>query len=151
MEESEAFTPDQLELAWAAGLFDGEGYISFRYQSNGSGRLFRRIEIQITQIDTFVLERFARAVGHGKVHGPLADQRGRRNPCYKLNIAGYPSVWETWVRILPYLSPIKIEQGHRAFTLYRDSPVSISVQDRHLYATVQSNAAVIAARKECAS
>lgn len=148
MEDSVDFTTDPIELAWAAGLFDGEGHISFRYAVSNGTTLYRRMEIQITQIDTYVLERFARAVGYGKVYGPLGDARGRRHPVYKLCIAGYPQTHETWVRLLPYLSPVKVEQGRRAFTSYRDSPVSIPLSERHLYDDNSPDAADLAARKD---
>lgn len=54
------------ELAWAAGLFEGEGAI---VQSKApGGRLGLRVAIQSTDRD--VLDRFAAIVGCGRVDGP---------------------------------------------------------------------------------
>jgi hypothetical protein len=66
---------DVTELAWASGLFEGEGCItSFlpvrsRYQS--------RIALSLSMTDEDTVRRFARALNMGNVHGPY--QRARAN------------------------------------------------------------------------
>ena len=54
----EPFNP---AIAWAAGLFEGEGTIT-----RCDGRLHLRM--QLTDLE--VLERFAEIVGTGKIYGP---------------------------------------------------------------------------------
>jgi|SRR5918911_1444230 hypothetical protein len=114
---------NETEWAWAAGFFDGEGYVAARmggHRRTASGELFRyrRIEIQITQMHPDVLERFRLAVGRGSIGGPYADKRGNRGPMYKYATAGYVAVSEIFDRIGKYLSPVKAEQVRRAFALY---------------------------------
>lgn len=58
-----------IELAWAAGLFDGEGSSYYNESS-------RSLQIRISQnYDPEVLERFRAAVGVGKVYGPYGGER----------------------------------------------------------------------------
>src|SRR5258708_31034703 len=59
---------DLLELAWAAGFFDGEGHVS---ASRQAGKRSCNMCIQIAQTDPEVLHRFRAAVGGlGNVRGP---------------------------------------------------------------------------------
>lgn len=58
-------------MAWAAGMFEGEGSI-FWHTSKGRGR------VQMSSTDYDVLERFARVVGCGRVYGPYQPSGGRR-------------------------------------------------------------------------
>jgi len=57
------------ELAWAAGLFDGEGTIGVR--KNGTTEAYRRIGASVGMTERFVVERFAKAVGIGKFYDHL--------------------------------------------------------------------------------
>ena len=67
--------PQPLELAWAAGFFDGEAWIGTRKDSRGSRAATTNIKIH--QVDRAPLDRFRVAVGVGTVYGPYAH--GRRN------------------------------------------------------------------------
>jgi hypothetical protein len=58
-------TASDCEVAWAAGLFEGEGSIT---QSNG--RLFTRLKMT----DKPIVERFAEIVCFGEVYGPYNHQ-----------------------------------------------------------------------------
>lgn len=56
---------DTRELAWAAGLFEGEGYISSTI--HGKGIVFPKVGLNMTDCDT--VERFQRALGGiGNIH-----------------------------------------------------------------------------------
>ena len=114
-------TIDREELAWAAGFFDGEGYIAAR---NGKGvkayRLLMRMNI--TQKDRRVLDRFAAAVGLGRVYGPY---RGDRH-MLQFSCEGFERVQAIVGMIWAWLSPVKREQArralHAAVASYRTSP-----------------------------
>ncbi len=54
------------ELAWAAGLYEGEGCLSLH--ANAQGRLYPRLTLQMDDDD--VVRRFADVVGVGTVNGP---------------------------------------------------------------------------------
>ena len=64
------------EVAWAAGLFEGEGCIT---ESNG------RLVTRITNTDGLTLERFRDVVDAGTVYGPYERRERdgfRRKPVY---------------------------------------------------------------------
>lgn len=63
----------KIELAWAAGLFEGEG--SIHAQTSG-GRKYLLLNLSSTDKD--VVERFARAMQCGKVYGPYTEKNPLR-------------------------------------------------------------------------
>jgi hypothetical protein len=63
---------NSIELAWAAGFFDGEGCVT-GYQQTGRRR--GRLQLIVGQSGTTEhLERFARAVEGGRINGPYLNQ-----------------------------------------------------------------------------
>ena len=88
---------EAIEIAWAAGLFEGEGTI---YADRKKGRLRIRFTISITDLD--VLERFHRAVGVGSISGPYWHKRSTK-PYWSWKARKTPDV-EKMVRIFaPFL------------------------------------------------
>ena len=61
---------NESELAWAAGLFDGEGNAGFYAHSHYGNRTTYRLVAQMAQKDREVLDRFQAAMGVGNVTGP---------------------------------------------------------------------------------
>jgi hypothetical protein len=61
------------EIAWAAGLFDGEGTATI---CRGRPRLGLRMTDEAT------VRRFAEAVGHGKVYGPYENDAQTKRDGY---------------------------------------------------------------------
>lgn len=66
---------DKAEIAWVAGLLEGEGSFSSA-QHHGRGHQIGRVDMQSIDHDT--LETLARITGIGSVHGPLAPQPNRQ-------------------------------------------------------------------------
>ena len=112
-----------IDLAWAAGFFDGEGNIRFNRYSNGNARKHQRaygtLVIQLAQIDRRVLDRFQFAVGVGKVYGPYAPRQGNRRPVFIYSAAGHKAKL-VYDLIAPYLSPVKIKQGEITFAEWNE-------------------------------
>lgn len=101
------YSEEDIELAWAAGFFDGEGS---SYFVNG-----KYPNISISQTDPRVLERFQRAVGGvGGVYGPY---KNTHKPVYQYN-ASHRKAVEAMNKILPFLGEIKTEQWEKAVTGY---------------------------------
>ena len=67
-------TDVEREIAWAAGLFEGEGSI---HCNNSNGRKY--LLLNLSSNDHDVVERFAAAIGCGKVYGPYLDKNAK-NP-----------------------------------------------------------------------
>ena len=64
---------DAMELAWAAGLFEGEGSI---HSSRAGGRHYMYLNLSSTDED--VVRRFCAAVGCGGVYGPYTEKNPLR-------------------------------------------------------------------------
>jgi hypothetical protein len=91
---------DKYELAWAAGFFDGEGYV---------GKLGTGAIVKVEQIDRRVLDRFQSAVQLGKVikqkHTTSAG-----NPIFTFREGSFAGVQQCFVLLDKWLSPIKRTQ-----------------------------------------
>lgn len=107
---------DREERAWAAGFFDGEGWVG------RNGRATHSIRITLSQIDRVTLDRFCSAVGVGKVCGPFADRvnmrknRGAR-PYWVFRASSRADVIGVWECLHEWLSPVKRDQFDRAFAI----------------------------------
>lgn len=112
---------NKIELAWAAGFFDGEGctYVTRQYDRPRSLRFC----MSVTQVDREVLDRFQRALQLGSVRGP-----------FKTDYASQRSIKPRWVwratgntartaidRLWPYLSTVKRDQALIAFERWEQS------------------------------
>lgn len=97
----------ETELAWAAGIFEGEGTIS----SNSPNGKAIHIKLAITQNGgaeaRALLQRFASAVGMGNVRGPY-DYRGQnslgKKPRNTLAYQSRASVEHVMSLLRPYLT-----------------------------------------------
>lgn len=110
-----------IELAWAAGFFDGEG--NFRWNQGAPRpnrtRTYGTLRAQLAQIDRRVLDRFCGAVGVGKVRGPYL-KKGRGNPDYFVYSASGREAVHVFNVLEPYLSPIKQAQWHEAYVKFEE-------------------------------
>lgn len=110
------------ELAWAAGFFDGEGsiYTSVMGRSNNSSK---NIHLDIAQIHPFVLERFIRAVGIGKLYGPYAPKTKNSRQYWRYTASGYASCQAVVGLLWNWLSPVKQEQASTALASWLENRV----------------------------
>lgn len=79
-------SPAPEDLAWAAGLFDGEGCVGIARQiyGNTGRRATFRLRITVAQVDHEVLEEFEWAVGlRGKIASPKV-KAGQNRVCHML-------------------------------------------------------------------
>ena len=73
--------PSDAAIAWAAGLFEGEGTITQIKRS----RAFFDLQVAMTHTDEDVIRRFDAIVGRGRIYGPyLPPSHGdRRKPFWR--------------------------------------------------------------------
>lgn len=91
---------DDIELAWAAGFFEGEGCVS-----TGRGRQYMYLVLNITQNNLYPLLRFQNAVyGHGKVYGPYTRKVSPFTDYHKWQDRG-KDCWVVMELLRPYLCP----------------------------------------------
>lgn len=99
----------EMELAWAAGLFDGEGSIGF-YD--------RTIMLTVVNCHTELLERFAKAVG-SPPHGSIRLRPSKRiehRDSYAYVLRRHEEVEEVVNRLWSYLCAPKQDQILDAFS-----------------------------------
>ncbi|WP_315742427.1 MULTISPECIES: hypothetical protein [unclassified Bradyrhizobium] len=106
---------DQFELAeraWAAGLFDGEGYASAR-----STQASFHCEIQQLRDNRFVLERFRRVVGVGEIRD--LQQRANKNhrPASAWSVTSQSDLLQVWRIIGDFLCKAKRDQFASALSV----------------------------------
>jgi len=113
------FKPNPIELAWAAGFFDGEGS-TVKTES-------RSLKMSITQAGDYALyslSRFSQALGgRGHVNGPYQMKPGPngkpRKPMYYLQITGFETVQASLGMLWAYLGPQKRMQALAALSRCR--------------------------------
>lgn len=85
------------EIAWAAGLFEGEGSITMRRDLRG----YWQRTLSLSMCDRDVLERFARIVGaEANIY---ADGRPMRRPLYAWRCGRWSVIEPMLTAFLPYL------------------------------------------------
>src|SRR5437773_1281790 len=98
----------ETERAWAAGFFDGEGYVGV-HRDKRPGRT-PVLNIGIEQVDARPLQRFASAVGwQGNILKRPAQRAPNRQVIHRI-IMGHTDTWKTIAVLWPWLSEPKREQ-----------------------------------------
>jgi len=92
------FDPTEVDRAWAAGLFEGEG--SFCWQRT-DGRDYPRAHLGTTDPD--VLRRFAKIVGVGRIYGPRYHRPSHWKPIEDWVACGIDNISLLAEVIGPYL------------------------------------------------
>jgi hypothetical protein len=108
---------EEIELAWAAGFFDGEGNTRIHHDSRWKSS---RIFVSLSQVEREPLDRFCTAVGVGKVYGPYggpSEKSPNKQPHYMYAVWGIGA--EVVVgQLIPYLCTAKTEQALKVFHAY---------------------------------
>jgi hypothetical protein len=99
-----------MELAWAAGFFDGEGTFAF-YKSG-------RFVASVMQTDPEVLVRFRDAIGIGSLFGPYKTTGLGKKPIYQYRSNGAAVAQQIVALLWPYLCSIKQEQARKSIRLW---------------------------------
>lgn len=103
---------EEIEWAWAAGFFDGEGSTMARAKKKGARPFIR---LAVSQTDERILVRFMSAVGEGKVRGPYIHPTRKCSPLYYW-ICGHSAAERVLDGMWPYLGIAKREQAERVRT-----------------------------------
>lgn len=108
----------EAELAWAAGLFDGEGTIWSGIQIRNKPRLGaknRRIALSLAMTDRYSVEQFARLLDLG-FYGPIKSQG--KKPLWQARTTGRIRALAAVEKMWPWLGPVKRQQILRAVAKY---------------------------------
>lgn len=97
----------ELELAWCAGFFDGEGHTGYAEYKGKKNARHARILLSIGQADKELLDRFQAAVGGVGSIGGRYKNKGRG--FYRWSTSG-STAQDVMALIWPYLGPFKRAQ-----------------------------------------
>lgn len=104
-----------IEHAWAAGFWDGEGCVSVTYVNHNRPR----IVVQIAQTHREVLDRFQSALGYGNVLGPYPPRAKNHNEYWVWRVEGVSHLNSIREALGPYLSSVKLKQMDYALEVRR--------------------------------
>lgn len=109
-----------IETAWAAGFFEGEGCIVAHQQSRGNGE-WRVVQLQVVTTDLDVLERFQAWAGAGNI---ISEKR--REPTHKdrwrWNLGRKDEVARILLEMLPHLGTRRSAKVQEAFDFHLGRP-----------------------------
>jgi hypothetical protein len=101
---------NQEKYAWAAGFFEGEGYIGAAKCRGG-----QYVRIVIGQVDREVLDRFHRIFGVGRVLGPyVKTNHPEWRRIFRYEVYKYSEVKDVAKKMWPFLGKVKREQVSRS-------------------------------------
>ena len=110
MSELDRRIAEKIELAWAAGFFDGEGNAGWHHAYYFNGVQYERGALKVGQVNKEPLERFQKAVRGGNINGPY-EHKGRNNqPYYEWRVQQYSEVKRIGELLLPFVCSIKRDQ-----------------------------------------
>ena len=103
------------EVAWAAGLFDGEGCACLcrqirrvrRGEMLNPPRVYYSPSASVVNTDYALLERFQHAVGDGKIRRMPLPAKPQHNQRWMWEVTGTRNVATVYAVLAPYLSPAK--------------------------------------------
>ncbi len=114
------FEQQQEQLAWAAGLFDGDGTIGAYTRGARSRHLHLTASVVQASSNGIPppLARFNQVVGLGNVNGPYPPRGWSKLPQYRWQLGGQRV--ETAISLLrPWLSPVRLKQAEDALEAAR--------------------------------
>ena len=111
----------EIELAWAAGLFDGEGSINGGIRTCKTSKLgfSTHQKMSIGQNDREVLDRFLAAVENGFIYGPYV-YKTNGNEYYQWQCSDRQNVIKIYELLWPNLGSRKKEQAKRILSELND-------------------------------
>lgn len=107
----------EVERAWAAGFYDGEGCTSVCKRRRKDGTIYYSLKITIRQVDRQVLDKFAHIMGFNNVSGPYVPpkNKGKQQPYHTYTASGRSARWVIDI-LWPYLGDAKRNQYLKCIT-----------------------------------
>ena len=91
-----------VELAYLAGIIDGEGCISVTISHRHSGYGKFRIQVSISNTNLKLIEKCKQIVGFGSIGKRTGSHIGKRT-VYKLELSKYKKLYELLPKLIPFL------------------------------------------------
>ncbi len=106
-------------LAWAAGLYDGEGSLSWCKSGTGKPRQYYRLNMQLVQTNVSVLERLQETLNAGVIYGPYRQGRVNHKDYWQWHVDAFENIQYVICRLWPWLSQPKRDQARKSLLAYR--------------------------------
>ena len=104
-----------VDRAWAAGFFDGEGHAAMVRGTNG----YPSFRVAVSQATDYAsLRRFARIMGVGRLYGPYRHKKDDWSPTMQFYAHNEEAMHVVAV-MFPYLGKVKLTQALRAADQWR--------------------------------
>jgi hypothetical protein len=107
--------PSETERAWAAGFFDGEGWIGARLSTYG-----RHVHIGLENCDLEALRRFRAVVGVGNIW-PRRGRSASHSPSWVWRAGAIRDVEGVVALLWPWLTGRRREQADSALKFWREA------------------------------
>lgn len=121
-------------LAWAAGFFDGEGYVGCVFRDKIKYKSTPRLILSIAQVDRIVLDKFAKIIGFGTITGPYkrkSIQSKNQKDYYKYNLESFEYIQHIYCVLYNWLSPVKQNQFKNSFLKYHRNFKNFYLQEKY--------------------
>jgi hypothetical protein len=103
------------EVAWAAGLFEGEGCIHLMKRSSKNGKA----ALTLSMADQDVVHRFSRILGVGNLRGPYTQAPGSHwKPMWTWEAGKRREVQSVLNRVLPFLGERRLAKAREVLIWY---------------------------------
>jgi hypothetical protein len=116
------------DIAWAAGLFEGEGCIYFR--SNASRIRNQGVTVAMTDLD--VLKKFNSVVGVGKIYNSYAA-RTNRKALYQWRTDKFENVQYVIALFWKHLCSRRRSSAIKALTMMKELRAGMSTRQKSMY------------------
>jgi hypothetical protein len=110
-----------LDIAWAAGLFEGEGCVTVSVYPNKVKGWHTRQKVELVTTDEDVIRKFAEIVGVGSVHGPRYRE-GRQKPIWNWRSCRWDDIYYILDLFIDYLGQRRLDQFLKVITIRTDRP-----------------------------
>lgn len=113
-------------LAWCAGIFEGEGYIGIKSRTRKNGALSKSPEMVVGMTDKDVVDRLGYLMGLGRITGPFPSVY-RTKPIWKWQVSRLEDAQAVIAAFYPWLGHRRRARAIDVLTEARNHP-----QNRHL-------------------
>lgn len=103
-------------VAWAAGLFEGEGSITIRTPRKANREKKPQVQLQLASTDADTIPAFQATLGVGKVYGPYGPYQKNRQAHWRWDAYG-DEAKKALQQMLPYLFSRRRAKAEEALTI----------------------------------
>jgi hypothetical protein len=99
---------EDFNVQWAAGFFEGEGYIGL-VQRKFNGKIYPRLVLSIAQVYIEPLQAFQTAVNTGEIRGPYGPYSTTKQSYFQYHANG-----KDVIKVITQIRPWLLEKGRQA-------------------------------------